>query len=294
MTSSATFTSRFFELAPVRRLERWLNAMPHPSLVVEIASTHVAAAHWSKTGGHLESHAIEPLPAGAVLASPVDTNVAQPDAVRSVLRKVLNRVPAHGAPLALLIPDPVVRVFILPFDTLPRRADEAVSLLRWRLKKSVPFDVDETVVSWMRQSSRAGTLEVVTAVARQRIVREYEELLQPLDASAGVVLSSTLATLPLLGEEGSTLLVRICGKTLTTVIVSGWESVRLSLHGNDQRSGGAGSTGDARRDFSGGRIFPGHMGRSPGPRAHRGIRCARGSVSSRPLCRIELSHRNAG
>ena len=204
----------------MRRLERWLNAMPHPSLVVEIASTHVAAAHWSKTGGHLESHAIEPLPPGAVLPSPVDTNVAQPDAVRSVLRKVLNRVPARGAPLALLIPDPVVRVFILPFDTLPRRADEAVSLLRWRLKKSVPFDVDETVVSWMRQSSRAGTLEVVTAVARQRIVREYEELLQSLDASAGVVLSSTLATLPLLGEEGSTLLMRICGKTLTTVIVS--------------------------------------------------------------------------
>ena len=29
-------------------------------------------------------------------------------------------------------------------------------LLRWRLKKSVPFDVDETVVSWMRQAGRAG------------------------------------------------------------------------------------------------------------------------------------------
>jgi len=154
------------------------------------------------------------------MASPVDTNVVQPDAVRSVLRKVLSRVPAHGAPLALLIPDPVVRVFILPFDMLPRRADEALSLLRWRLKKSVPFDVDETVVSWMRQTGRQGALEVVTAVGRQRIIKEYEELLQPLGATAGVVLSSTLGALPLLGDEGSTLLVRISGKTLTTVIVS--------------------------------------------------------------------------
>ena len=81
---------------------------------------------------------------------------------------------------------------------MPRRADEALPLLRWRLKKSVPFDVDETVVSWMRQTGRAGALEVVTAVARQRIIKEYEELLQPLGASAGVVLSSTLGTLPLL------------------------------------------------------------------------------------------------
>ncbi|MGA8406566.1 MAG: hypothetical protein WB680_05255 [Candidatus Acidiferrales bacterium] len=236
MTSSATLTTRFFELAPVKRLERWLNAMPHPSLVVEIASTHVAAAHWSKTGGHLESHAIEPLPVGAVMPSPVDANVVQPDAVRSALRKVLNRVPVHDAPLALLIPDPVVRVFILPFDTLPRRADEAVPLLRWRLKKSVPFDMDETVVSWMRQSGREGTLEIVTAVARQRIVREYEDILEPLNATARVVLSSTLASLPLVGDEGATLLARMSGKTLTTVVVN---SGRLCVYRSTEMAGEA-------------------------------------------------------
>jgi hypothetical protein len=36
-----------------------------------------------------------------------------------------------------------------------------------------------------------------------------------------VVLGSTLATLPLLEERGSTLLVRLCGKMLTTVITQG-------------------------------------------------------------------------
>ncbi|MFZ0884430.1 MAG: hypothetical protein WAN14_13620 [Candidatus Acidiferrales bacterium] len=236
MTSSATLTTRFFELGPVKRLERWLNAMPHPSLVVEIASTHVAAAHWSKTGGHLDSHAVEPLPLGAIMASPVDANVVQPEAVRSALRKVLNRVPVHDAPIALLIPDPVVRVFILPFDTLPRRADEAVPLLRWRLKKSVPFDMEETVVSWMRQSGREAALEIVTAVARQRIVREYEDILEPLNAKAGVVLSSTLASLPLLGDEGATLLARMSGKTLTTVVVN---AGRLCVYRSTEMAGEA-------------------------------------------------------
>ena len=91
--------------------------MPHPPLVVEIAPDHVAAARWGKTGGHLEACAIEPLPLGAVMASPVETNIAQPDAVRSALRKVFSAVPMRDAPLALLVPDPVVRVFILPFDT---------------------------------------------------------------------------------------------------------------------------------------------------------------------------------
>jgi len=159
------------------------------------------------------------LPAGAVMPSTLETNIVQPEAVRSALRQIFGRVPVSGTHVALLVPDLVVRVLILPFDSLPRRASEALPLLRWRLKKSVPFDVEETAVSWMRQEAREGGLEIVTAVARQPIVREYEALIESLGARVGVVLSSTLATLPLLEERGSTLLVRICGKTLTTVIV---------------------------------------------------------------------------
>ena len=219
MTSSPGLATQFYELGPVRRLERWLTAMPHPSLVVDIASTHVAAARWGKINGSLESYAVEPLPLGAVLPSPVEMNVAQPDAVRTALRRVFNQVHGHEHGLVLLVPDLVVRVFILPFDGLPRRADEALPLLRWRLKKSVPFDVDETVVSWMRQAGKDGNLEIVTAVARQKIVREYEEIVEAMDAKVGVVLSSTLAALPLIDETDATLLVRMSGKTLTTVIV---------------------------------------------------------------------------
>jgi type IV pilus assembly protein PilM len=205
----------------VHKIDRWLNAMPHPALVIEIAASHAAAARWAHTRGNLESYAVEPVGEGAIVASPVDPNIVKPDSVRSALRRVLSRVPARGPDVALLIPDPVVRVFILPFETFPRRADEALPLLRWRLKKSVPFDVDETVVSWMRQAGRDGNLEILTAVARQRIVREYEEIVESLDAKVGVVLSSTLATLPLLEERGATLFVRMCARTLTTVIVQG-------------------------------------------------------------------------
>lgn len=203
------------------RIDRWLHAMPHPPLVVEIASDHVAAARWGKRHGHLEAAAVEPLPLGSVMPSTIETNVAQPDAVRAALRRVFSRVPPGHAPIALLVPDFVVRVFILPFDNLPRRADEARSLLRWRLKKSVPFDVEETVVSWTRQTGRDGSLEVVIAVARQQIVREYEQIAESLGAHPGVVLGSTLATVPLLEERGSTLLVRLSGRTLTTVVTNG-------------------------------------------------------------------------
>lgn len=218
---AASLESRFFQFGLVRRIEQWLNIMPHPPMVVEIAADHVAAAHWGKSGGFVDACAVEPLQVGSIMPSPVENNVTQPDAVRSALRAVFNRVPDRGAPVALLIPDLVVRVFILPFDSLPRRSDEAMPVIRWRLKKSVPFDVEDTVVSWMRQAGLHGNLEVVTAIARRSILREYEEIVESLGARSCISLSSTLATLPLLEERGATLLARISGKTLTTVIVNG-------------------------------------------------------------------------
>jgi type IV pilus assembly protein PilM len=222
LTSAApNLEAKLYQLGPMQRLDRWLNALPHPSLVVEVSPNRVAAARWGKTRGTLESYAVEPVPFGAIVPSPVEVNIAQPDAVRGALRRVFSRLPSRGPELALLIPDPVVRVFILPFETFPRRASDALPLLRWRLKKSVPFDVDETVVSFMRQDGRDGSLEIVAAVARQSIVREYEDLAASLNSHAAVVLGSTLATLPLLEERGATLLVRMSGRTLTTVIVQG-------------------------------------------------------------------------
>ncbi|HKV05698.1 MAG TPA: hypothetical protein VJO53_11400 [Candidatus Acidoferrales bacterium] len=220
LAGPTTATAQFDQTGFVRRIDRWLHAMPHPSVAVEIAAGHVAAAR-ANGRGHLDDVAAQSLPGGAVMPSAVEVNVTQPETVRSALRHVLNRVPDRGAPVALLIPDPVVRVFILPFDTLPRRSSEALPLLRWRLKKSVPFDVEETVVSWTRQAGRDGNLEVVAAVARRQIVREYEEIVEFLGAHAGVVVSSTLAALSLLEGRAATLLARLCGKTLTTAIIRG-------------------------------------------------------------------------
>jgi type IV pilus assembly protein PilM len=202
-------------------MSEWLDAMPHPSVVVEIASTHVAAARWGRDLAHLTAFAAEQLPEGAVTPSATHANVADHEAVRSAVHSVLSRVPKQGADVALLLPDPSIRVFILSFDTFPRRADDALPLLRWRLKKSLPFAAEEAALSWMRQPSRDGKIEIVAAVARQKIVREYEAVLEEEGLLAGVVQSSTLATLPILNHGGATLLARLSGRNLTTVIARG-------------------------------------------------------------------------
>lgn len=202
-------------------ISEWLDAMPHPSLVLEIAQTHVAAARWGRDLAHLTAFAAEQLSEGAIMPSATQPNIVDREAVRSAVRSVLSRVPKQGTDVALLLPDPSIRVFILPFDTFPKRAEDALPLLRWRLKKSLPFDAGEAVISWMRQLNRDGKIEIVAAVAREKIVKEYESVAEEEGLLAGVVQSSTLATLPVLTQSGATLLARLSGRNLTTVVVRG-------------------------------------------------------------------------
>jgi type IV pilus assembly protein PilM len=149
----------------------------------------------------------------------VETNLIDAAAVRACVSKVFARLQAKKQDAALLVPDAVIRVFVLHFDVFPRSPSEALPLLRWRLKKSVPFEAEETLISFMRQAPRDDGVDIVTGLARLRIVREYEQLLETVGMSPGVVMSSTLAALPLLEDRRPALLARISGKTLTTAIV---------------------------------------------------------------------------
>src|SRR5258708_35158947 len=71
----------------------------------------------------------------------------------------------------------------------------------------------------MRQSPREDGVDIVTGLARLRIVREYESLVESVGMSPGVVMSSTLGAVPLLPDERPALMARVAGTTLTTAIV---------------------------------------------------------------------------
>ncbi len=218
MSSSAAFKQGIYQFAWVRRLARWLDAMPHLALAIEVAPERVAAARWSRTGA-LDGYAVEPLPVGALIPSAVETNITNIAAVKAAVANVCDRLRSRDEDVAMILPDTVIRVFLQHFEEFPRTAAEAVPMLRWKLKKSVPFEADETLISYMRQAPREAGVDVVTALARFRIVREYESLVEGIGLRPGVVLSSSLAAISLLEDGKPTLLARVSGSALTTAIV---------------------------------------------------------------------------
>jgi type IV pilus assembly protein PilM len=218
----------------VRRFTRWLDATPHPLIAIEISTDQVAAARYLRTGA-VAGYFAEDLPKGAVIPSAIESNIANPSVVKTAISRVCEALEVKSEDAALLLPDPVIRVFVQHFDDFPRTNQEAVPMLRWKLKKSVPFEVDETLLSYMRQVPRGEGADIVTAIARLRIIKEYEAQLEGLEVRPGVVLSSILAAISLLDDHKPTLLARVSGTSLTTAIVregalAGYRCTELPTH----------------------------------------------------------------
>jgi type IV pilus assembly protein PilM len=237
LSSSATFRQGIYQSEFARKVARWLEAMPHPPIALEICQDRIAAARWTRTGG-LDSYAVEDLPTGALMPSAVETNIVAPVVVKSAIAGLMARLRAKDEDVALLVPDPVIRVFVQHFEQFPRSPQEAEPMLRWKLKKSVPFEADETVISYMRQAPREDGVDVVTALARLRIIREYEALAEGAGLHPGVVLSSSLAAITLLDDRHPALLARVSGLALTTAIVRegvlcGYRCTELPAHSGE-------------------------------------------------------------
>jgi type IV pilus assembly protein PilM len=237
LTSTGAYQAGIFRSELVRRVSRWLEGTSHPPLALEISAERVAGVRFHRSGA-LGGFAIENLPVHSLVPSAIETNILSASALKSAVGNVCTRLAAKDEDVALLLPDPVIRVFVQHFDDFPRSSSEAIPMLRWKLKKSVPFEVDETLLSFMRQAPRADGVDVVTGIARLRIVREYESLVDNLHLRPGVVLSSTLAAITLLDDHQPTLLARVSGTSLTTAIVregvlAGYRCTELPTHAGD-------------------------------------------------------------
>ncbi len=165
------------------------------------------------------------IPLGSLLPGISESNLRQPAEIVSALRGALARLELRGRAATLIVPDACVRVFLLDFDTFPAKRDEALPILRFRLRKSVSFDVEHAAVSYQILSEGSARTEtpwkilVVLMPFAQR--DEYESLLRSAGLEPGVVLPACLSALCPLQSQRAELIVAHSTSSLTIAIVSG-------------------------------------------------------------------------
>jgi Tfp pilus assembly PilM family ATPase len=177
----------------------WI-ASPPPDAAVEIAADRVSVAVAAERGDGLvvQSYAVEPLPAGAVVASLTSSNIHDRAAVVSALRSALNRAGTRPRRVALVIPDLSAKVSLVRFDTLPARREDLDQLVRWQIKKASPFPLEEALVTSTPGARGAdGSAEFLIVTARRDVVAEYEAVCDELKIYPGLVDLATLSVVNL-------------------------------------------------------------------------------------------------
>jgi type IV pilus assembly protein PilM len=149
----------------------------------------------------------------------VEGNLRQREAVSEAVHETLSSVAGRTHDVIAVVPDAAVRVVLLEFDTLPADAEEASGVVRFRMKKSLPFDVDKARVSYHAQKTSEG-VRVVAAVALASVLEDYETAVRNAGFSPGVVVPSMLAALGAAEGQKPTLVVKVDARTTSIAILN--------------------------------------------------------------------------
>src|SRR6266550_4709286 len=177
---------------------------PPPVMAFEISEAGIAAA---RIGARAELD-FQPLRPGTLTVSPIKENVADPDEFVRTVRLLA------GTQVARKRKD----VAVLDFDHFPKDPKEQSSLIRFRLKRSVPFDVESAAMSYYAQSPAGGKLDVVVVMTPLEIVSRYEAPFRTAGLNPGLVTTSSLAVLELAPETGLSVVAKLSGRVLSVLV----------------------------------------------------------------------------
>jgi len=148
-----------------------------PSVVLEVEPEFVLAA--LLTGSHRRSRQlrhleVRRLESPVLIPHPSRPNLVNADELRRVIREVVGVLGNDSGGFGLLVPDRATRVAVLSFESLPEDHREAESLVRWRMKATLPFSADDTRMSFqvsVRETNHVEVLAVAPATLCWPIMR---------------------------------------------------------------------------------------------------------------------------
>ena len=197
---------------------------PPPDFLFEVTSAGLAAASPRRPDKPVQ----EIMPPGALAPSPSAPNMLRPQLYREALPRVAGAKTSRSKTAALVIPDYAVRMAILDFESFPAKEEERSSLLQFRLRKSVPFHIEDAQLSYSVQRNEPARVEVLAVAIARPILEEYESLFSEHGFRVGLVTPSSVAALRLVApaETGTTLFAKLAGATLTIILLQ-QRSIRL-------------------------------------------------------------------
>ena len=206
-------------LEPVTQLFR----PQRPLWACEFTTRHLIVAGVNSSRRKIAAKGISTLPEHAITGSLLEKNIMDHGRVSEFLNELMRESGFKGPEIGVVIPDDSARISFVTTETLPGSEEERTAFIRWKLKKTVPFEIDTAQVAYNIMGTRLtgedkGTDLLVTLSPRS-VVEEYEFLMEELGYEAGFVIPSSLAALNLFAvPNGDVLFLKIAPGCIATTI----------------------------------------------------------------------------
>src|ERR1700721_572640 len=189
-----------------------------PSLACEIAADRVLAGRSADTGRLVETASARELAPGTVVPELMESILRDGSGIRQAIEAALGAVGGKSRDVIAILPDTSVRVVLLDFETLPASREGAEAVVRFRLKKSLPFAPADARISYHAQSTKKG-VRAVAAVVLNTVLQKHESAFRDAGYSPGMVMPSMLAALGAADAERPTLVVKVDARTISIAIL---------------------------------------------------------------------------
>jgi type IV pilus assembly protein PilM len=183
----------------------------YPPLAVEVGETGLALVHVDRGlrgASVLRRYRQMELPEGAMDLQFGRANMTRPAEVGAAMLRYLEQESIEVRNVSLVLPDHLARVALIHLGERPATRHEALELIRWKLRKSVPFKVEEAHIDYQLFASPGdgGAWLCLATLMPQVVLDQYERLFRDLGMHVGLIDLSTFnlanLALPLLARDG--------------------------------------------------------------------------------------------
>ena len=113
---------------------------------------------------------------GSLRVSLREANILDPGAFCTALRNAHNLLLYKGTRLSITLPDAVGRIMMLDVEGRFKSRAEGLDVIRWKLKKNLPFDAADTHLDYQQLGVREnGDMALMVALVSRTVISQYEE-----------------------------------------------------------------------------------------------------------------------
>jgi len=126
----------------------------------------------------LDAGILAPFSPGTLQLSRREANVTNPQAFVAQVREAYLRLLTKEKSVSVSLPDATGRVMLLDLEARFKNREEGLDIIRWKLKKSLPFDISQVHLDYQTLAEKEnGAVSLLVSLISRSVVTQYEDLL---------------------------------------------------------------------------------------------------------------------